>query len=77
MSKKDIKNEKKENTGAAGTAVEETPPETAGMAKGTETVKVVFLRTYVGKLGNFHKDKTYEITEDLYHIFRDECERVK
>jgi hypothetical protein len=41
------------------------------------TVKVCFIKTYIGDLGIFYKNKTYELSGKLYELFKNDCEEVK
>jgi len=70
-----MKKGKKENeTGIeiVETITDKVPTENEGLA----TIKVRFKNTYVGKLGNFYEGKTYELSDDLYDTFKNDCEAV-
>jgi hypothetical protein len=44
---------------------------------GEGTVKVIFTNTYCGNLGVYHKGNTYELTSDLYKLFKRDCKVVE
>jgi hypothetical protein len=40
-------------------------------------IKVKFNRTYIGDFGTFYKEKIYELSYELYELFKNDCEVVK
>jgi hypothetical protein len=40
------------------------------------TIKVRFINTYIGTLGNFYKGIIYELPFELYEKIKRECEEV-
>ena len=55
--------------------IEEAGEKTAQKAE-KENVKVRFKNSYIGTLGIFHYGKEYDLTDDLYALFRDEVEVI-
>jgi hypothetical protein len=45
--------------------------------KTEKTIKVNFNNTYIGTLGLYYKGKTYELTDELYKLFKNDCEEIK
>jgi hypothetical protein len=42
-----------------------------------ETIKVLFVNTYIGDLGAFYKGNIYELTNEQYKLFRNDSKEIK
>jgi hypothetical protein len=42
-----------------------------------KTVKVKFNTIYIGDLGKYYKGKIYDLPNELYEIFKNDCEEIK
>jgi hypothetical protein len=45
--------------------------------KNVKTVKVIFIKTYIGDLGVFYKNNVYDLTAEQFKIFKDDCKEIK
>jgi hypothetical protein len=43
----------------------------------TKLFMVKFIKTYIGDLGVFYKDRIYELSSEQYKVFKNDCEEVK
>jgi hypothetical protein len=41
--------------------------------KNEKNYRVIFINTYIGDLGIFYKNKTYELSNEQYKIFKNDC----
>jgi hypothetical protein len=42
-----------------------------------ELIKVIFINAYIGDLGIYYKGKTYELTNERYKLFKNDCKEVE
>jgi len=45
--------------------------------KADKTVKVKFRNAYIGRLGHYSAGKEYDLTKELYELFKADCEVLK
>jgi len=58
-----------------GTAPEGGSPDKKTAGETEATVRVRFVNTYTGVKGNFYAGREYDLTPELYEVFRNDCEK--
>jgi len=64
-----------EGTGSDSGTPDKNPTEKPGETK--STVRVRFVNTYTGAKGCFYAGKEYDLTPELYDLFKADCEKKK
>jgi hypothetical protein len=41
-----------------------------------ESIKVIFINTYIGDFGIFYRNKTYELSNEEYKILKNDCKEI-
>ena len=64
-----------EGTGPDSGSPDKNPTEKPGETK--PTVRVRFVNTYTGAKGCFYAGKEYDLTPEMYDLFKADCEKKK